>query len=195
MARENSEDRKGQIIQAAMEIISEEGVQKLTMMQISKRVGVTDAALYKHFRNKKEIILAMIDEVGRALTTFISQQVASYANPVEKLQQVLKLHLAYLERNKGIPRILFSEAIHVQDPDLKKRTATMINNYMDLIHGILYRAVQEGHVRKDLEIDAAAIAFLGLIQGSVILWSLNDFSFSLAERHTALWRVFAESLK
>ena len=195
MAKENSSDRKQQIIMAAMKIISEQGIQKLTMKQIAGHVGISDAALYRHFENKKAILMAMIDEIGKNLTGFIAQRVASFDDPVEKLQNLLRLHLKFVEQNKGIPRILFSEEIHINEPDLKKRTATMIKNYLDMIQGILYRAVQEGKVRTDLNIEAAATAFLGLIQGSIILWSLDEYSHSIADRHESLWSVYTGSLK
>jgi AcrR family transcriptional regulator len=194
MTRKSSEVRKQEIIQATMEIIAEKGIQNFTMTTLAKRIGITDGALYKHFKSKKEILISMVAEVSRSLSTFMGPQVAMYDDPIEKLQNILRLHLEYLEEHKGVPRILFSEAVHITDQDAKKLMYSGISHYLDFIRGILYRAIQEGRVRQDLDIDVAATAFLGLIQGNVILWSLSDFSFPLAERHAALWQVFAEGL-
>lgn len=194
MKRKDSETRKQEIVQATMEIIAEEGIQNLTMTRLAKRIGMTDGALYKHFSSKKEIIIAMVEEVQKTLSTFMSPQVAMYDDPIEKLQNVLRIHLEYLEQHKGIPRILFSEAVHGGDSDAKRMMRSGVSNYLDFIRGILYRAIQEGRIRKDLDVDVAATVFLGLVQGNVIVWSLSDFSFPLAERHAALWNIFAESL-
>jgi AcrR family transcriptional regulator len=194
MRRKDSEDRKQEIIQATMEIVAEEGIQNLTVARLAKRIGITDGALYKHFSSKKEIIMAMVENIQHAFSTFMSPEVALYDDPIEKLQNILRLHLEFLEHHRGVPRLLFSEAVHVGDNDTKRLMHSGVSNYLDFIRGILYRAIQEGHVRKDLDVDAAATAFLGLVQGNLIVWSLSNFSFSLAERHAALWQVFAESL-
>lgn len=194
MTRKSTGERQQEIIQAAMEIISEEGVQGLTMIKLANRIGLTDAALYKHFNSKKEILMAMINEIGNTLNTFITQQVSFYDDPLDKLKNILRLHLLYLEKNKGIPRILFSEDIHINDSDLKKRMYTMIKNYLDLIRGILYRAIQEKKVRPTLDIDATAIVFLGIIQGSIISWLISDFSYSVSGKFESLWNVFFNGL-
>jgi AcrR family transcriptional regulator len=194
MARKSSEVRKQEIIQATMEIIAKQGIQNFTMATLAKRIGITDGALYKHFKSKKEILMSMVAEVFRRLSTFMNPQVALYDDPMDKLQNILRLHLEYLEKHQGVPRILFSEAVHTTDQDAKRLMYSGISHYLDVIRGILYRAIQEGQVRQDLDIDIAATAFLGLIQGNVILWSLSDFAFPLAERHAALWQVFTEGL-
>lgn len=178
-----------------MEIVAEEGVQNLTMARLAKRIGITDGALYKHFDSKKAIIMAMADQTQRAFFTFIVPEAAHYDDPFEKLRHILRLHLEFLEQHKGMPRILFSDFVHVGDTDTKRIMRNAISNYLDLVRGILHRAIQEGRVRRDLDVDAAATAFLGLVQGCMIVWSLSDFAFPLAERHAALWNVFAESLR
>ena len=194
MARKSSETRRQEIVQATMEIVAEDGIQNLTMARLAKRIGITDGALYKHFGSKHEIVLAMVEEIQKTLSAFMSPQVVKYDDPLEKLQNVLRLQLEYIEQHKGVPRILFSEAVHAGNSEAKRQMRSGISNYLDFIRGILYRGIQEGRVRKDLDVDAAATAFLGLVQGNVIVWSLSDFSFPLAERHAALWSVFAGSL-
>ncbi len=194
MKRKSSEIRQQEIIQATMRIIAKDGIQNLTMAKLAKQIGITDGALYKHFTSKKEILLAMVKEVQTSFSMFMTPQMEGSDDPIKKLRAFLRLHLEFLEQHKEVSRILFSEAIHVGDEDVKHLMHSGVSNYLDFIRGILYRAVQDGRVRQDLDIDAAATAFLGLIQGNLMVWSLSDFSFSLAARHTALWKVFAEGL-
>lgn len=192
---EPTNNRKEQIVFTALEIISEEGVKSLTMKNIADRIGISDAALYRHFENKQEIMLAMIETVGRNLTTNISNAVANIETPVDKLKEILHIHLSYLEQNKGIPRLVFSEEVHQNDPVLRKSILKMVNHYLDLIRGILLRAKDSGQVKSDIDIEATAIAFLGLVQAMAILWSLSGFEFSISDRAPALWRAFAERIE
>ncbi|NIR52012.1 TetR family transcriptional regulator [candidate division KSB1 bacterium] len=191
----SSNNRKDQIVFAALEIISEEGAKKLTMKKIAEKIGISDAALYRHFKNKRQIMQAMIEKVGQSLTGSISTAVANIENPVEKLREILRIHLSYLENNKGIPRLVFSEEVHQNDPMLRSSVLRMVNHYLDLIRGILVRARETGQIRSDIDVEATAIGFLGLVQAMALLWSLSGFQFEISEKAPALWRVFSESLK
>ena len=75
MTRKNSEVRQHEIIQATMEIIAEQGIQNFTMATLAKRIGITDGALYKHFTSKKDILMSMVAEVIRGLSTFMNPMV------------------------------------------------------------------------------------------------------------------------
>ncbi|MCK7470130.1 MAG: TetR/AcrR family transcriptional regulator [Desulfomicrobium escambiense] len=56
----NSETRKKEIIEAAINLIAESGIQNLTVRGISAKIGVTDAALYRHYKNKTDILLGIL---------------------------------------------------------------------------------------------------------------------------------------
>lgn len=187
-------NRKQQIITAAMEIISESGAQNLTMLAIAERLGISDAALYRHFRSKFDLLRAMIEHFGRDLIGTLSAAVAAIDDPLVKLQHVLQHHLHYLEANRGVPRLIFSEAVHQHNPELQRSVLSIINHYVDFIQGILLRAVTQGKMRKDLDLETTAFAFIGLIQATCFIWSLSDYNFPLADRAQRLWKVFSESL-
>lgn len=191
----NFQDRKEQIIYTAIQIISEEGVKKLTLKNIASRIGISDAALYRHFKNKHDIIQCMIGMVGNNLTKRLSVAVVNSEAPLYKLKKVLKEHLAYIENNKGLPRIIFSESVHQNDPVLRKLVLNMVNNYLDFIKGILVQARENGKIRKEINIDAAAHAFFGLVQATVLIWSLSDFEHSIPKKAEALFDVYSKGLK
>lgn len=186
--------RKEQIISAALQIISEEGTKHLTMMRIARKVGITDAALYRHFKSKHELMLEMIHSTGRELSAAISHAAAHVEDPIEKLKKILHVHLEYLERHRGIPRLVFSEAVHQHDPMLRKAVLGVTNHYIDLVRGVLIRAIENGQVKSDIDTETTAFAFLGLVQTTCFVWSLSEFSFPISERAPSLWKVFAESL-
>lgn len=113
---------------------------------------------------------------------------------MDKLKEILHIHLTYIEENRGIPRLIFSEAIHQNDPILRQTLLRMVNHYLDLVRGILLHALESGRVKKDININTTAIAFLGLVQSVTFIWFLSGFEFPLHQEATALWQVFSESL-
>jgi len=188
---EMRKSRKEQIINSALEIISEEGVKNLTMKRIANRIGISDAALYRHFKNKQELMLVMIETMGRNLITRINLVVGDLDNPVDKLENILHIHLTHLEKNKGIPRLIFSEEIHQNDPILRNSVLKIVNNYLNLLQNILLQAKETGQVKEAIDIEATSMAILGLVQATALLWSLNGFGFSLSKKEPVLWRLIS----
>ena len=84
MAKPATASRKQQIARAAMEIISEEGLHNLVMVKIAKRVGVTDAAIYKHFRSKDEMLLYMIEDLESSMIDRFIAHLGKVADPIDQ---------------------------------------------------------------------------------------------------------------
>lgn len=194
MATEKKLSRKQQIAKAAMKIIASEGVQSLVMVKIAKLLGLTDAALYKHFSTKNDMLMFMVEEIENSLIVNIEKKIDMHADACDKLKNILFVHLSFIEKNIGIPRVLFSEAIQFQDKRLRDKIAGIITQYMGFIKGIIQQAVDKGCVRKDLDVEATAIMYMGIIQATFILWSTSDFSFPLTSKVDQLWATFSKCL-
>jgi len=195
MTKANALSRKQQIAQAAMEIISEEGVHNLVMVKIAKRIGVTDAALYKHFDSKNEMLLYMIEELKKSMLNKLLDEVMHIEAPIERLEKLLIFQLEFIENNKGIPRIIFSESLQKQNKELKIKIVELLTNYREIIIDILKTAKALGEIRETINEEAAAIIFIGMIQSTVIFWTLSDFSYSLKKKQKSLWQEYRKIIR
>jgi len=195
MHKENAVSRKQQIAQAAMEIISEEGLHNLVMVKIAKRVGVTDAALYKHFRSKNEMLLYMIEELEKSMINRFLERMGQIQDPIEQLYNLLSFQFEFIEENKGIPRIIFSESLQQQNKAIKVKISNLLANYLQIIKEILKAAKKNGQIGEEINIDSAAAIFIGMIQSSVIFWALSDFSYSLREKQASLWWEYRKIIR
>ena len=187
-------DRKEQIIYTALQLVSEQGMKNLTMKNIADVIGFSDAALYRHFKSKHDILETLIDTVSKNLINKINDAVASIDDPVEKLRVILRIHLSHIEKNTGMPRIIFSESIHQNDPALRNKVLQTVSKYLDVIRDVLHTGQKEGKIRTDLDIDAAAVAYFGLVQSTTLIWSLSDFSYSIEEKCEAIFNVFEKGI-
>lgn len=183
-------NRKEQILGVALDIIGQEGARKLTMKNIAGRIGISEPAIYRHYRSKRHLMEALIESVAGNLIRRMNEAASAADDPVSRLKDILQLHLSYISDNRGIARIIFSDSVHQHDPVLRKAVLKMVHQYLALIRGILVRARDGGRLRADLDAEAAATAFLGLAQSSVLIWSLSDFDFPIRDRADALWEVF-----
>lgn len=195
MMRETRETRREQIIQAAMEILVTDGLERLTMQRLGDAVGITDAAIYKHFSGKQEVLLAMISTIRRQLLRHVQQNIEETESPLDKLQRLLRSHLQFIEERDGTPHLLFSEALYTHDPELRNNIRQIITEYTGLIRDIAGRGRAIGELRQDLDPVTVPVALLGLIQSSVMQWVLSDRTYSLASQTEPLWKIFEQGIR
>lgn len=186
--------RKGQIAHAAMEIIGEEGFSNLVMVRIADRLHITDAALYKHFKSKTDMLLYMMELVERSLMRNIVANISPGVRGLPKLKELLEIQLEFIENNRAFPRIMFSGAIQFEAPSLVKRVNDVVKGYAGIIEGVLRELSDEGAIAKGIHIESAATVFIGLIQAAYLKWVAADYNYSLSDQGEGLWLIFVNGI-
>lgn len=182
------EERKEEIIQGAVELAAEQGVKKVTTQAIADRVGIAQPTIFRHFQTRDAIFAAAIDWMAGTLFQVLERHLEADAPADERLCAVVVHHLRFVERRKGIPRVLFSDRLHSESPALKQVVQRVMAKYMNRIAGLLEEGVRTGRFRADLDPDAAARQVMALVQGTIMRWSIFDFGFSLAEEAEQVWQ-------
>jgi AcrR family transcriptional regulator len=192
--RKKTEVRRQEIIWTARKLISAKGMESLTMQAIAAEVGLTEGAIYRHFASKQEILLLLVEEIEETLLETLRKVQAEEGAPLERLERILKAHFSLVERRGGISFIVIAEILRSQDKKLRRRVSAFLDAYLHVIKDVLQQGVESGEVRKDVDLDAAATIFLGLIQSSVTLWHLGYHAFPSLERRTLLWSLYSEGI-
>ena len=165
------------------------------MAKIAERIGVTDAALYKHFKSKNEMLIFMVDLIEEMLIGRMKEHSNQFKDPLERLKNILSFQFRFIEENKGIPRILFSEALQFKDDKLTSKTTNILNQYLKLIQETMIEAKKNGSIKSTINTETISFIFLGMIQSTVVLWTLGGCKFSLRKREESLWKGFSFLLK
>ncbi|MDO8444911.1 MAG: TetR/AcrR family transcriptional regulator [Deltaproteobacteria bacterium] len=192
--KETTEVRREQIVKAALTIIGDEGVQGLTTSKIAKLVGVSEANLYRHFKNKDAILTAVVDDLEQTLSNNLTIVNAEAIAPLEKLECIFKLQLKHIAQNRGIPRIVFSSEV-VFRKDLREKLSSFISHYIGMLAGILDSGIRDGSIKCAGGSTITAGMFVGMIQLSVLRWSLSGFKTSLLDEGDKLWEAYKENLE
>lgn len=193
MARKDTDTRQKEIIEATLELLAENGTQNLTTARIADRVGISEAALYRHFNGKLDIIGSTIEFVGDRMKREVSTTPES-ESAMEELKDVFLRHLEYIEEHPGNARLLFSDEIHFEDQKLRDLLREVVEDRKKYIQEILARGQDQGEVRSDMDPEGVALMFIGLIQSKVLLWSLSGRDDSLKKQSKTLWEVFSRSI-
>lgn len=161
--RLDTETRQIQIKKAVLDIISTEGIGNLSIRNLASKVGVTEGALFRHFSSKREIILSIIEDVKKELISNLEKIATSKdINAEDKLFNFLCYHIMYLLENKGITMILFSEATHLNDPELKKGIQEIYFSQKEYISKIIEQGMKENIFNKSLDIEDIATLYMGI---------------------------------
>lgn len=175
--------RQQEIVNSARRLIITKGMENLTVREIAKDLKITDGALYRHFKSKKEILSLLIDDIEETLLAAINEAASRSKEPLQKLEDIFLSHLSYAEQRKGISFIVINKTLSIKDKSLQKKMFGVINKYLKTIKMILSEGITLGKFRNGMNLDSASIVFLGMVQSMVTLWGLSGYRYALRKDH------------
>lgn len=170
--------RRKQIKKATLEIISEEGLKKLSTKNLAHHVHLSEGTIFRHFTSKKAIILSILDDVKQTLLLPLQKIVEQSVPANKKLHEFICFHLNYLREHDGVTILLFTEATYQNDVILKKK----LNNFFRYIQQYFERIIQEGIADKlwdyTLPVEVISSLYMGIPITKSIEMKLSPEAFS-----------------
>ncbi|MDP2877958.1 MAG: nucleoid occlusion factor SlmA [Sulfuricella sp.] len=151
-------ERKLQILQNLAEMLQKPQGEKITTASLAAKIGVSEAALYRHFASKAQMFEGLIEFIEQTLFGLINKITSEENNGVKQLEAVLPLLLGFAQKNPGMTRVLIGEALVNED----SRLQTRINQLHDRLEATLKQSLRLAASQQEIpaEIDAAAQANL-----------------------------------
>ncbi|WP_303908626.1 TetR/AcrR family transcriptional regulator [Thiohalomonas denitrificans] len=190
-----TEQRRQEIIEATLELAGERGVKKVTTQAIADKVKIAQPTVFRHFKSRDAIFSAAIGFIAERLFQVLEGDFAGRAPADQRLQQLIRRQLVFVGSARGLPRLLFSDRLHLESPQLKRTVRTVMERYIARIEALLQEGVESGLFRSDLAPGAVASWIAALIQGLVMRWSIYDFEFPLEEHADELWAFLEPALR
>ena len=149
-------NRRAQILQALAGMLETSPGQRITTAKLAEKVGVSEAALYRHFPSKARMFEGLIEFIEETLFTRINKIVNEEKDSLTRCQLILHLILGFAEKNPGITRILNGDALMGEQDRLRARIAKLFERLETQLKQVLReRKLREG---KTLSADEAIIA-------------------------------------
>jgi len=186
--------RRDQIVEAALGLIAQHGLRRLSMAALARRVGLVPSAIYRHFRGKDEVLDAMIAFIHARLIANVQAARGRTPRTLERLERLLMDHVQLIRENKAIPLIVFSEDVYYGRPTRRAAVHDMLRDYLGHVGGLIREGQAEGVIRPDLDPGTGSVMFLGLVQPAAILWHVSDSAFDVTRQAAAAWRLFRETI-
>ena len=193
--RKKTELRQQQIIEAVANLIFKSGSEHLTVRRIAAEVGITEGAIYRHFKSKKSILSFLLIHIEEILLCDIStERAGSEPITLSTIEEIIGNHFSAIDLRKGFSFHVIAEIISLGDRELNKQASQTIGKYISRLKELINDGVRDGAIRRDIDLDAAATLLFALIQGLVNIWALSDCSFKLTEKYKSLWKIFREDI-
>ena len=193
--RRSTAIRKQQIIDAARKLIIRKGSEHLTVRALAKEVGLTEAAIYRHFKSKREILSFLMNHIMDGMLLEMERTVSNGLESLETVGHALRQHLSEIEQRKGMSFQIIAEIISLGDKRLNREVYEKLQTYISQLEHLLSQGSGSGHIRDDLDLQACATLLFGMIQGLVNIWALAGYNFDLAAKYESMWSIFQLAIR
>lgn len=172
-------DRQQEIIEAAIELINEGGIQSLTIKNLAARVGVTEPAIYRHFRNKSDILATLLDLLKKNSNKIYDNNLEEDGPVPQKIERVFLNHFRTFARMPSLSSVVFSEELFRNNQFLVVKLSEVIDVNNQILISLVKHGQQRGEIRSDASAEHIVIMLMGSLRLFVKKWQFADFRFDL----------------
>jgi len=195
-AKLDTKIRREQIAEAAMGLVAGQGLRRLSMAAVARRVGLVPSALYRHFKNKDELLDALLDRIEQRLLANVEASRQQHADALACLKDVLMRHIRFLREGKviSIPRMIFSEDARTDNPERKQRILRVFSHYTGQVGEIVRLGQSQGCIRPELDVQTVVMMLFGIVVPAGILWHLTEGEFDVTRHAVRAWPLFVSAV-
>jgi TetR/AcrR family transcriptional regulator len=132
-------ERRVQILQALAGMLEQPGAERVTTSALAARLGVSEAALYRHFASKAQMFEGLIEFIEQSVFTLVNQIVEREAVHAVRLRKLVTLVLQFAEKNPGMTRVMAGDALVFENERLQER----MNQFFDKLEASLKQTLRE----------------------------------------------------
>ncbi|WP_275288975.1 nucleoid occlusion factor SlmA [Halomonas elongata] len=186
--------RRDQILQGLALMLEEDSGKRITIAALARQVGVSEAALYRHFPSKARMFEGLIEFIEQTLFERIGRILEDVPDAVPRCGQILTLLLAFAEKNPGLSRLLGGDALTGETARLRQRIHQLFERLETQLKQVLREAeLREGR-RPALPIPAAANMLLAHVEGRISQYVRSDFKRLPTEHWDDQWQSLSARL-
>ena len=186
--------RKDQILQSLATILEQSPGQRITTAGLAKHVGVSEAALYRHFPSKAKMFEALIEFIENTIFSRITQIMSEEMQADKRCEMILGLILTFSERNPGITRILTGDPLAGETERLRQRVTQLFDRIEVQLRQIIREMPLRGEQKTSTDPIVAANLLLSLVEGRIGQYVRSNFERKPTTEWDAQWQVIREGL-
>jgi TetR/AcrR family transcriptional regulator, fatty acid metabolism regulator protein len=185
----NLSKRQSEIIQAAIKLIGEGGIQALTIKNLSSEIGVAESALYRHFKSKTEVLSTLLDFLKHIIITNYQHVSDTDAKAFDKIKAMVSGQLKLFAENPPYAIVILSDGLYKNEKELHDKVISIMQKGRSTFIDIIEDGQKSGEIRSDISSDQIAFVIMGSVRLKVNQWSMAGFNFDLQKRGEILFNT------
>ncbi|WP_432472231.1 nucleoid occlusion factor SlmA [Amphritea sp. HPY] len=186
--------RREQILQSLALMLENDPGARITTAALAKHVGVSEAALYRHFPSKARMFEGLISFIEDTMFSRIAIITNSEASALKQCEQILTLLLAFVEKNPGMARILTGDALAGETDRLRQRINQFFERLETQLKQILRTAEQSEGLRTALPGGATSNLMLASAEGKIRQFVRSEFKSRPTINWADQWAVLSVAI-
>lgn len=180
---EEKQSRRDQILQALAHMLETQPGARITTANLAREVGVSEAALYRHFPSKAKMLEGLISFIEEVIFTRVNMILQDIADAESRCEHILTLVLTFAERNPGMCRLLSGDALSGETDRLRHR----MQQFFERLETQLKQVLREAEIKEGklpfYTVSAAANLLTAVVEGRIRQYVRSEFK----QLPTALW--------
>ncbi|AOY90076.1 hypothetical protein BKP64_18980 [Marinobacter salinus] len=192
---QSTEQRQSETVQAVVHLCAEQDPSTLTTARIANAVGLSQGALFKHFPNKNSLWESVAAWVSEQLTQRVFSAADQHEHADQALEAMFLAHIGFIARHPGIPRLMLGELQKPGNSAAKRMVSQTLANYRQKVISLLNLGIEQQRITPAIDTEAAAVLYLGAIQGLVVQGMIGGDIQSLETAAPRIFRLFRASFQ
>lgn len=192
--RETKISRRQHILQCLARMLEQEPGARITTAALAREVGVSEAALYRHFPSKAKMFEGLIEFIEETIFTRTNRIVAEEPQAALQLEKCLTLLLGFAERNPGISRLLTGDALTGETDRLHQRIGQVMDKFEMQLRQIVREAETREGLRSTITATATANLLMAVVEGRIAQFARSGFKKLPTEQWSEQWALVAGQL-
>jgi AcrR family transcriptional regulator len=171
--------RQEEIITASITLISEKGIQGLTIKNLSKRIGISEPAIYRHFESKTDILLTLLENFKIVVSQSIREVDKLDTSSWSKIHTLIKKFYGMFAESPSLVAVIFAEEIFKNETMLSEKIIEILNINEKALLKFITKGQKSGELRNDINKKYIALIIIGSMRMLVKKWEMNGFKFNI----------------
>jgi len=167
--------RRQQILESLASMLQDSPGERITTAALAKKVGVSEAALYRHFPSKSKMFEGLIEFIEETVFSRITLILSEEPEAIVRCEKILVLLLTFAERNPGITRLLTGDVLTGETERLRVRVLQLFERVETQLRQILREAELRENLRPASTVGASASLLITYIDGRITQFVRSEF--------------------
>lgn len=157
-----AEERRKQILKCAIRVFARSNYRKTRVADIAAEAGISEAMIYKHFPSKKSIFIEILHEMSERMISRLREKGNEEEKALEAIRNMAKTFYNLILNHPYEVKVQFQAISEIDDKEIADRLHKDHEDYMHFIRSVIERGIQQGTVRKDLDVDTLVLLLDGV---------------------------------